>query len=125
MAGAGYSFRLVRTKADALDDPSPLVTAPASDSLLYLFTERPDADSPTIGFHAFLHFTTPAANTADVEVWARNETDNTWILVSAMALTGVSHRIGFEQDDLDDPVLFIRLINVTGGNPIQVWAEEA
>jgi len=125
MAGEGFQLRLVRTKVGVVDDADPNVSAPPATELLRLASYRENINRPiwTRGYHAKLVFTTPAANTADIEVWVLNTVDNTWALAGTLPI--VPHARLFIQDDIDDAIIFFRLRNITGGGPIQIWGEEA
>lgn len=123
MAGEGFQLRLVRTKADALDDPDPNAVPPPATEWLRLATYRESANRPipTVGYHAKLVFTVPG-NTATVECWTLNTIDNSWAPSGSLAL--VPDRRLFFQNDINDAIVYFRLRGITGGNPIEVWAEE-
>ena len=110
-----YDPRLIRTKADAVDDPDPNATPPATEDLLVL---RPHAT----GLIGHLEFTVALGNSADAECWMRRGISAVW--VHAGTLTGIPHVRAFSLDGIGAPVIYIRLINVSGGNPVAVYAKE-
>lgn len=120
---AGYTLRLVRTKQDAADDADPNIVPPLAADLFVSSALRPDSHTATIGFRGKLVFTVPAGNTANIEVWIRNETDSTWAFAGVLAAVPDSSM--FIYDDAGDAVIYFRLTGITAGNPIAVWAEEA
>lgn len=123
MAGKGYQLRLVRTKADALDDTIPATPAESQILKLETYRESQNRPIPVVGFKAKLVFTVPVGNSCDVEVYTRNGADATWALSGT--LVGVVSDRMIRQDDIGDAEVYFRLINITAGNPIAIWAEEA
>ena len=126
---AGYNSRTVRTKADALDDNDPNTVQPSAADVLSLATLRRDDNSlPTIGFKAHLIFDTPLGNACDVQVFIRDESsadplNPSW--VDCGTVTGVVSGRAFTHDEVGDGAVYFRLLNISGGNPIEVRSEES
>ena len=117
-------LRLIRSNTTGNDDDDPSVQAPVAADLFIPHTMRKDApNAPVVGFRGKLVFDDPVANTADLEVWTRNDADGSWTLAGEKPGL-VSNRL-FIQNDLSDAVVFFRLVNISGGDPIEIWAEEA
>lgn len=125
------SMTLVRTKADALDDAAPNATLPPELEVWHPGDELPGRtpDLPVRGFIARLTFTVPLGNSTDVEVWKRDDTQYragagiaAWS--RAGVLVGVTDSQEFFSDETGAADLYLRLVNVSGGNPVAVRMEQ-
>lgn len=125
------SMTLVRTKADALDDAAPNATLPPGAQVWQPGRQLPGLSDghPIRGCRFKLVFTVPLGNSADVEVWKRNEAQHqadpsdltAWSF--AGSVLGVPSDTEYEHDGTGPADLYFRLVNVSGGNPVAVYVE--
>lgn len=123
----GHNLRLVRTKSAGTDDADPRTSAPTGDVGDEIFELRPQTDQgeKTRGFRAKMHC--DSGDTMTIEVFVRNENADDTVEPWALAgtLTAQAPDELFLQDDIGDAAVYFRLTSITsGGEPIEIWAEE-
>lgn len=110
----------VRSAHGGADSPDPNVTEPTE------VLEIPKSHGTRIvGIRGYLDFTTPP-ETLDIEFWVKNEhsaagASTKWSKWGG--LVGVANLIGFEHTGLVAVKVFMRLTNISGGTPVDVFAE--
>src|SRR3990167_4321622 len=123
---SGFNAVLVRTKADALDDPDPNSTPPAATEVVAPPTsiEGAGLSRSTRGAKLYLEFTAPVGQTATVRIWIRDG-GRSGVWVGTTPRTLVAHRVAVVELEIDDSEWWPQLLDVTGGNPVSVYQEPA